>query len=232
MLAAPRGAAAMCNLFANTMPQEAMRRLFTVASEDDRLGNAAPLPAIFPRHDAPIVRLGEHGRRELVAAHWGFVLPQASKKTGAPILPKAVNNARDDTVSSSHFWRESFETRRCLLPATSFCEAEGAKPATHVWFGVTGDEPRPPFAFAAIWKRHRGKYRDDLVDIDTCSMLTTTPNDLVRTVHPDRMPVILAPKDWEAWMGGPVEEAARLMRPFPADQMRIVREGIDAKADG
>ena len=93
----------MCNLFANTMPQEAMRRLFDVTADDDRLGNAAPLPAIFPRHDAPIVRMGEHGRRELVAAHWGFVLPQVSKKTGEPILPKAVNNARDDSVRTSRF---------------------------------------------------------------------------------------------------------------------------------
>jgi putative SOS response-associated peptidase YedK len=222
----------MCNLFANTMPQEAMRRLFDVAADDDRLGNAAPLPAIFPRHDAPIVRIGEHGRRELVAAHWGFVLPQVSKKTGEPILPKAVNNARDDSVRTSRFWRDSFETRRCLLPATSFCEAKGVKPATYVWFGVMGDQPRPPFAFAAIWKRHRGKYRDDLVDIDTCSMLTTTPNELVKTVHPDRMPVILGPEAWEAWMAGSIDEAVQLLQPFPADRMRIVREGLDAKADG
>lgn len=222
----------MCNLFANTMPQEAMRRLFAVAPEDDALGNAAPLPAIFPRHGAPIVRRGAHGRRELVAAHWGFVLPQVSKKTGAPILPKAVNNARDDSVRSSPFWRESFETRRCLLPATSFCEAKGVKPATYVWFCVTGERPRPPFAFAAIWRRHRGKYRDELVDIETCAMLTTSPNDLVRTVHPDRMPVILAPEDWDAWMDGAPDEAAGLMRPYPAERMRILREGLDAKADG
>lgn len=222
----------MCNLFANTMPQEAMRRLFAVAPGDDRLGNAAPLPAIFPRHDAPLVRISEHGRRELVAAHWGFVLPQVSRKTGAPILPKAVNNARDDSVATSPFWRDSFETRRCLLPATSFCEARGKKPATYVWFGVTGDAPRPPFAFAAIWKRWRGKYRDDLVDIDTCAMLTTSPNALVRTAHPDRMPVILAPEDWGPWMTGSTQEAVRLLRPYPAEQMRIVQEGLDAKSDG
>lgn len=221
----------MCNLFANTMPQEAMRRLFDVGADDDRLGNAAALPAIFPRHHAPIVRIGAHGRRELVAAHWGFVLPQVSKRTGAPILPKAVNNARDDSVRRSPFWRESFETRRCLLPATAFCEAKGAKPATYVWFGVAGDAPRPPFAFAAIWKRYRGRYRDDLVDIDTCSMVTTSPNALVRTVHPDRMPVIVAPKDWEAWMIGAADEAARILQPYPAERMRIVREGLDAKAD-
>ncbi|SEA52484.1 SOS response-associated peptidase [Rubrimonas cliftonensis] len=221
----------MCNLYANTMPQDAMRRLFDVSPEDDALGNFAPAEAIFPRHDAVIVRRGEDGARRLGLAHWGFVLPQVSKRTGAPILPKAVNNARDDTMRASRFWRESFETRRCLMPATSYCEAKGTKPATYVWFAMVGEAARPPFAFAGIWKRHRGRYRDDLVDIETCAMLTTAPNALARTVHPDRMPVILAPDDWETWLAGDADAAAALLAPFPAEAMRIAREGLDAKSD-
>ena len=90
----------MCNRYAATMPQDAMRSAFGVTVERDRLGNQPPLPAIFPRHDAPVVRMGEDGVRELVSMHWGFVLPQTSKRTGEPIMPKAVNNARDDCPSS------------------------------------------------------------------------------------------------------------------------------------
>ena len=221
----------MCNLFANTMPQEAMRRVFGVAPERDRLGNAAPLEAIYPRHDAPIVRLDEEGARELVAAHWGFLMPQVSKRTGEPILPKAINNARDDKVRSSPFWRDSFQRRRCLLPATAFCEAKGRNPATYVWFAMAGDAPRPPFAFAAIWTRWRGNYRGELVDIVASSMLTTRPNALVAEVHPDRMPVILPQERWEPWLHGSPEEAFALLEPFPAERMRIAREGLDARSD-
>lgn len=223
----------MCNLHSNMTTQQAMRQLFDVSPGRDRLGNFAPLSAIYPRHDAPVVRLGADGARELVTMHWGFLLPQVSKKTGKPILPKAVNNARDDKVRSSPFWRGSFEERRCLVPATSFAEAKGRNPATYYWFGMVADDPdaRPPFAFAGLWRVFRGTYRDELVEIDTHTVITTRPNDLVRPIHPDRMPVILEPADYETWLTGPPEAAARLLHPFPAGRMRIVRSGEGVRED-
>ena len=135
----------MCNLYSMTTAVSAMRNLFDVKPGLDFLGNAEPLPAIFPRYDGPIVRTREDGDRELVKAHWGFLMPQVSKKTGKPIMPKAVNNARDDKARVSRFWKSSFEERRCLIPATAFCEAKGRNPATYFWFGVNseGDETEP-----------------------------------------------------------------------------------------
>jgi len=223
----------MCNLYSNTTTQEAMRQLFDVAPGRDRLGNFAPLPAIYPRYQAPVVRRDGDGVREMVAMHWGFLLPQASKKTGRPILPKAVNNARDDKVTSSGFWAESFAARRCLVPATAFAEARGRKPATFFWFGLADDDPvaRPPFAFAGLWRRFRGAYRGERVEIDTHTIITTTPNDVVRPVHPDRMPVILDPAEFDTWLSGTPEEAVPLMRPFPANRMRIVRQGEGVTQD-
>ena len=222
----------MCNLFANTMPVDAMRDLFAVDRAHDRLGNAPPLPAIFPRRDAPTVFLAEDGARALAPMHWGFLMPQVSKKTGRPILPKAINNARDDKLRTSPFWRESFERRRCLLPATAFCEAEGRAPATYHWFALRGAAERPPFAFAALWRRFRGRYREAApVEIDTVTMVTTTPNALVRPIHPDRMPVILPEDAWETWLSGAPDAAFALLKPYPADAMRIARSGLDAKAD-
>lgn len=221
----------MCTLFANTLPQEAMRRLFGVAPPDDHLGNAAPLPAIFPRDAAPMVRLGADGQSELVRAHWGFLLPQVSKKTGAPILPKAVVNARDDALTRSPFWRDSFRDRRALLPATAFCEPKGTKPSIRVWFAMTGDAARPAFAFAALWRRWRGAYRGEMVEIDAVTMITTMPNTLVATVHPDRMPAIQPPEAWQAWLTGAPDTALALIRPFPAEAMRIVGQGPGLMAD-
>ena len=76
---------AMCNLYSNTMPVAAMRQLFAVDASNDQLGNAEPLPAIFPKGNAPVVALTDDGQRALWNTHWGFVLPQVSKKTGKPI---------------------------------------------------------------------------------------------------------------------------------------------------
>ena len=221
----------MCNLYSNTTTAEAMRRLFAVAPDRDHLGNQPPLPAIFPRYEGPVVRLTDDGARELVRMHWGFLMPQVSKKTGEPIQPKAVNNARDDKLRSSGFWRESFERRRCLIPATSFCEAKGLRPATYHWFALTGGEARPPFAFAGLWRRWRGPYRGEMVEIDTYTMVTSTPNDLVKPIHPDRMPVILAPEDWATWMQADPDKALGLLRPYPAERMRIVLTGEGERAD-
>lgn len=70
----------MCNLYSNLTSQQAMRQLFDVVPEMDRLGNAEPLPAIYPKHKAPIVNLGEQGARELVPASWGFLTPKKIQK--------------------------------------------------------------------------------------------------------------------------------------------------------
>ena len=210
-----------------------MRELFDVAPENDRLGNQAPLRAIFPRGDAPVVRRAENGARELVPMHWGFPMPQRSKRTGEPILPRAVNNARDDKLASSPFWRESFEARRCLIPATSFSEAQGRAPAVVHWFAVLdgeGGEPRP-FAFAGIWRRWQGFYKDEPREIDAVSMVTTAPNAVVRPVHPDRMPMILATEDHAAWMEAPPKDALALIGPYPAGRMAVIGRGEGMRSE-
>lgn len=223
----------MCNLYANTTAQDEMRRLFEVTPGNDRLGNASAQPAIFPRDSAPVVRRQDEGVRELCAMQWGFLLPQTSKRTGRPILPKPVTNARDDKLRTSPFWRASFESRRCLVPASAFCEPKGRKPAVYHWFGLAAEEEgaRPPFAFAGLWRRWRGEIKGEPVDLEVYAIVTTRPNPLVARVHPDRMPVILDPADFAAWLDGPVDAAADLLGPFPEDRMRIVRRGEGLTAD-
>lgn len=221
----------MCNLYSNTMPAAAMRQLFGGEAKNDQLGNAEPLPAIFPKGTAPIVALADDGQYALWNTHWGFVLPQVSKKTGKPIQPKAVNNARDDKLRTSSFWKRSFNERRCLIPATSFCEAEGRNPATYVWFGTKGGEERPPFAFAGIWREFTGNYGGENRELITSSMITTTPNELVRDTHPDRMPAILHPDHYEEWLKAKPLAAFALIQPYPTEQMVIHQSGERLKSD-
>ena len=214
----------MCNLYSNTTNVEAIRQLFKVERVDSSAANLPAQPSLFPAYDGPVVRLTDDGARELTMMHWGFVLPQRDK------APKVVNNTRDDKARTSTFWRSSFEERRCLIVATSFAEyhpenrdENGHK--TVVWFALRGDEARPPFAFAGIWRPWKGNYRGEFREMTVYSMLTTKPNDVVKPIHPSRMPVILDDADHEQWLHGTADEAAGLLRPFSAERMHIAVEG-------
>lgn len=213
------------------MPQEAMRQLFDVRPGHDRTGNAEPLGAIFPKYDAPVVRMSEDGRRELTRLSWGFRTTNKSKKTGNIISPQAWNNARDDKMHIG-LWRGSFETRRCLIPATSFCESLGSNPATYYWFGPKGSERRPPFACAGMWQTSRYETKDGPETAETFTMITTEANDLVRPYHAkQRMPVLLRPEDYLLWMNGTPDDARALLRPYPADDMVIHQSGEGLRSD-
>lgn len=208
-----------------------MRRLFAVSADRDLLGNAEPRPAIWPKYEAPIVRLTPDGERELVTAHWGFLTPKVSAKTGKPLKPEAWNNARDDKLRKVGLWKESAQHRRCLLPATSFREAKGRNPAEDVWFALQGDGERPPFAFAGLWRDKQPGIDGKEHTLLTHTMITTTPNELVLPIHPTRKPVILDPEDYETWLAGSLDDALSLLRPYPADKMQIVKRGIGILSD-
>jgi putative SOS response-associated peptidase YedK len=80
---------------------------------------------------------------------WGFPLVIKSKKTGLPLKPKPVNNAREDKLANT-FWRDSFVKRRCLIPVTAWAEAEGDKGRmTRTWYSLADDDL---FAVAGVWR--------------------------------------------------------------------------------
>lgn len=185
-----------------------------------------PRRAIFPRSEAAIVAPDAAGERELRYAHWGFLLPQLSKRTGKPITPKAVTNARSDKIRSSAFWRDSFARRRCIVPATSYCEPVGRKPAVYHWFGVRDSEGGPgTFAFAGLWRMFHGEYKGSSVTLETFTIATTEPNAFAARFH-NRMPVILRQRDYQTWLEGTAEEAFELLRPFGEDRMLLIDKGI------
>lgn len=212
----------MCNLYSMTTAREAALRLFRVG--DNRAAAFEALPAIFPGHAAPVVRSAADREREISLLSWGFVLPQQGR------APRRVTNVRDDKARQSSFWRESFELRRCLVPASSFAEPAEVTPATWHWFALRGEEPRPPFAFAGIWRRWKGPVKKDgpPVEIDVFAFFTTLPNRLVATINHERMPVLLTSEDqFATWLDGTPQQAFELVRPYPDEDMRIVQVGFD-----
>ncbi len=214
----------MCNLYSMTTNRQAIIRLFRIL--ENRAASVEPIDAIFPGHDAPVVRLAPDGERELVQMSWGFVLPQAGR------APRRVTNTRDDKVRTSSFWRASFEQRRCLVPVTCFAEPKEVTPASWHWFALKGEEARPRFAFAGLWRRHVGPIKKDglAVELDVYSFMTTTPNALVGSINHERMPVLLSSQtDFDTWIDGTPDEAFSLVREYPPDRMRIVQSGFEKR---
>jgi len=214
----------MCNLYSLTRNREAILRLFRIS--DNRAPIIDPQPAIFPGYTAPVIRKAADGARELVSMSWGFVLLQDGK------APRRVTNVRDDKIVTSKFWKPSFEARRCLVPASSYCEPDSGKPAKWHWFAVNGDEDRRLFAFRGIWQRWKGPVKKDgpNVDLDVYAFMTTAPNALTDSINHERMPVLLSEEsDFEAWLTGTPEEAFALARSFDANGMRIVQSGFEKK---
>jgi putative SOS response-associated peptidase YedK len=214
----------MCNLYSMTRNREAMLRLFRVS--DNRAAVIKPQPSIVPGYEAPVVRQAADGERELVNLNWGFVLLQNGR------APRRVTNVRDDKILTSPFWRRSFQQRRCLVPASSYCEPKGVKPATWHWFALNGEEQRPLFAFPGVWTKYWGplKKGGDNVEQEVFAFMTTAPNDLTASINHERMPVLISdPSDFETWLSGSPEEAFKLARSYAADQMRIVQFGADLK---
>ena len=213
----------MCNLYSLNKNKNTIATMFRVPH--NRTVHIDPLPGIFPNYAAPVVRHAANGEREMVFMSWGFLLLQAGK------APRRVTNVRDDKILTSSFWRPSFEQRRCLVPATSFCEPNGdVKPATWHWFAIKGDDPRPLFAFAGVWRRYKGPIKKDgpSIELEVYSFLTTTPNPLVETINHERMPVLLTTEDeFATWLNGAPTEAMSLARQYPPDCMHIVQEGFE-----
>lgn len=146
----------------------------------------------------PVVRMNDH-RRELAQCRWGFV-PHWMKE-----IPRTRPiNARAETAAVKPYFRTAMGRRRCLVPANGFYEwSHGALPKQPWYFRVRDAELT---AFAGLWDRweHQGEREE------TFTILTTAANDTLKPVH-DRMPVILDPEQYEAWLenGDPA-----LLRPY------------------
>lgn len=201
----------MCSRYSLTSPPEAVRAYFGYADTPN-------FPArynIAPTQPIPVVAVDRAGTRRFRLMRWGL-LP--SFVTDPKKFPTLIN-ARSEEVLAKPSFRNAMRWRRCLVPADGFYE----------WTGPKGK--RRPFllrpreakliAFAGLYERWRDGQG---VEADTVAILTCPSNAIVSLLH-DRMPVVLAPEDYAAWLdvkGTSPEAAAALLRPAPDDLFEAI----------
>jgi putative SOS response-associated peptidase YedK len=201
----------MCGRFTLTVDPEELQQ---------RFGLSEPPPAeLVPRYNiAPsqaVAVVANTPERKLELFQWGLI-PSWAKD---PKIGNKLINARAETLAEKPSFRAALKRRRCLVVADGFYEwKKNGATKTPMYVQM---QDRKPFAFAGLWEVWQPPEGDRLC---TCTIITTEPNELLETIH-NRMPAILPPADYDAWLR-PDEVAAEkllpLLRPFDARQMQAV----------
>lgn len=155
----------------------------------------------------PIIRPSGNSRRELIMAGWGLI-PFWMKPEQLDRLAYTTFNARADRIQTAPTFREPFQKRRCLVPASGWYEWQKINTKTKRPYHF---QPRAtPFAFAGVydvWRADGGRA------ITSFSIVTTEAAPSTARYH-DRMPVVLTEDQFEDWMRLPAEGAATMMKPY------------------
>jgi putative SOS response-associated peptidase YedK len=198
---------------------------------------------IAPTQDVLIVRADpDDGRRIAMMVRWGLI-PAWSTDPKAVAGPPMIN-ARAETLAEKPMFRSAVRRRRCLIPADGFFEWQkssgGARGKKQPFYIHRPDHA--PFAFAGLWEmwsmrsvepspnpslRGRGNDEPDApLVIESCTIVTTEANDTLRELH-DRMPVVLAPCDYSAWLDPKTDDPAALQHLLaPCGSEELVAEPI------
>ncbi|MBX7164944.1 MAG: SOS response-associated peptidase [Pirellulales bacterium] len=208
----------MCGRFTLRQPPRQLAIHFGI----DEPPALRPRYNIAPTQDVAIVRLAPDGHRELVELRWGLV-PSWSQD---PTIGSRMINARGETLAEKPSFRAAFKERRCLIPADGFYEwLKVDKQKQPQFIHLPDDEP---FAFAGLWEAWRGSDPP----LETCTIVTTEANSRLRGLH-ERMPVILDPADYAAWLDPQLRDPQRLMpllaaRPNALLETRPVSRRVNA----
>jgi putative SOS response-associated peptidase YedK len=157
---------------------------------------------IAPTQTVPVCAWADG--RTLAPMQWGLRPAWASDR------PAGFINARAETASSKPAFRSAFKSRRCLIPVTGFYEWQKVG-RTKQPFNIRMADGSL-FALAGLWEEPI-----DEGGLSSFTILTVEPNTLVRPIH-DRMPAIVAPAGFEAWLSADAPEPS-LLGAYPAEAM-------------
>jgi putative SOS response-associated peptidase YedK len=165
--------------------------------------NVAPtatIATVVTRHSEP----DDEPTRRVRLMRWGLVPPWAKPgpdggpDTKGPLLI----NARADKVATSPAFRGSAKSKRCLVPMDGYYEwrvnpdtPAGQKSRKTPFYMFRGDgEPLFAAGLWSVWKPAK-----DAAPLLSCTIITADAVGELAEIH-DRMPLMLAEADWDAWL--------------------------------
>ncbi len=195
---------------------------FTLAVDPSELqeafGNYSFPPKYAPRYNIaptqPILAIPNDAKNAAGFFIWGLI-PSWAKD---PAIGSRLINARAETLAEKPSFRGSLKYKRCIIPADGFYEWQ-SRP------GIRAKVPNfihmqdgRPFAFAGLWDEWQSPEGGLL---RSATIITTVPNSLMAQLH-NRMPVILPPESYDAWLDPAprsAESVLPLLQPYEAGLM-------------
>lgn len=210
----------MCGRYVITSPPEAVRSWFAYPEQP----NFPPRYNVAPTQPIPIVarddaRAGTFDRH-FKLVRWGLV-PSFVKdfKTWPLII-----NARCEEIAAKPSFRAALMRRRCLVVADGWYEWRRTEPRRAGTPFLFRRRDRRPIGFAGLHERWMGA---DGSELETACIVTTQANAVCAAVH-GRMPVLLDPDAWDAWLdadGVAPDRAVALLKPCDDDDLDVVQVG-------
>ncbi|MBE7381754.1 MAG: SOS response-associated peptidase [Leptolyngbya sp. SIO1E4] len=180
----------MCGRFSQTQSGERIAAAFQL----NRIPDLTPRYNIAPTQSVSVITQSRRTQdREHHQKQWGLIPGWAKAST----MGQRLINARAETVAEKPAFRNAFQRRRCLIIADGFYEWQRS-PQSHVKQPFLIQlKTRSPFAFAGLWERWQDPTTQQ--QVFSCTILTTQPNRVMGPIH-DRMPVMLAPEEYDVWL--------------------------------
>ncbi len=212
----------MCGRIALFSPPIRFARLLDATLAAGLDGEAHPSWNVGPQRR--LFGVAEHeGERVLDRYRWGL-LPGWAKD---PAMSNRLFNARGETVAEKPSFRAAFKKRPCLIPVDGFDEGDhrpGANKQPHFFTRVDAE----PLLLAGLYEYwHDPTGPEDAPGVQTCTVITTAPNEDMDEIH-DRMPVVIELADAGDWLDvGPAGPDERLHLIRPARAGTLQHYGVD-----
>jgi len=192
----------MCGRFALYGSPAKLKEHFATANEL----NLKPRFNIAPSQTVPVVQIDETGNRVFTFARWGLI-PSWVKD---PAEIQQPINAKAETAAIKPMFRHAYRKSRVLIPADAFYEwapRDGKQPYL---IKLREGEPMGLGGLLEHWQGPEG-------DVMTFTILTIDANPLMAGIH-DRMPVIIRPDDYSAWIDTILTDVTKIQamaQPYP-----------------
>ncbi|MBD9680762.1 SOS response-associated peptidase [Pseudomonas sp. PDM18] len=156
---------------------------------------------VAPTMTVPILRHDERGQLELLPARWGLIPSWWKEST----LPRFSFNARSEEAAGKPLWRQALRSTRCLMPALGWYEwneketlRNPAGRQVHQPYFIHSPTA-PIIAIAGLWSLWTNPNGEPVL---SCALLTKSAALSIEVIH-HRMPVVLAPENFEEWLSAP-----------------------------